>query len=163
MIIVDDEYMRRVVAAMKKEENGKELKRDLTRRLREIAKPAHMEAKRTITAFPSKGGPRDGQPLRQAISQRTKIEVRMAKRGTGVKIRIKGNGMPRQFKYAARRLNRDKGWRHPVFGDREVWVAQSSPNPNWFDDIMKRRKREVKPQIEEALRDMARRIRRQAR
>jgi hypothetical protein len=35
-----------------------------------------------------------------------------------------------------RGLDRVSGWRHPVFGNRSVWVRQTASKPGWFTDTL---------------------------
>ena len=121
--------------AMRAEADGKELRKDLVKRLKLIIAPIVSEARSAATGMPSAGLEHDGEPLRSAIARRIVGEVRFSGRATGIRIRAKRKGMPRGFEHAPKRTNAKGGWRRPVYGNREVWVTQVGV-PDWFDDVM---------------------------
>lgn len=154
---IDQRDMQIVAKALRAELDGKQLRKDLIREMKGAAEPARDEARAAVLAIPTSGGPRTGEPLRQAIAERTTTEVRLSGRSTGVRVRVKGRGMPRGFRFAGRMLNRPRGWRHRVFG-RDVWVSQTASSPRWFDGTMRRHRDEMKTAVREPLEAMARRI-----
>lgn len=143
--------------AMRAEEDGKQLRRDLVRELKEIISPIVSDARAAATGMPSAGLEHDGEPLRSAIARRIVGEVRFAGKATGIRIRSKRKGMPRGFEHAPKRMNARGGWRHPVFGNKEVWVTQVGA-PNWFDDVMRDQRPEAREKCLAAMEAMARRI-----
>lgn len=78
---------------------------------------------------------REVQSLQHAPSEWRKFSARSAKirvstgaRSAGVRLSVNGKGQdPRR----ARILNKGR-WRHPLFGDRELWFTQTV-KPGWFD------------------------------
>jgi len=143
--------------AMRAEADGKEMRRDLTRALKEVLAPIVSEAKGAITGMPSAGLSHDGEPLRQAIARRIVGEVRMSGRSTGVRVKARRKGMPRGFEHAPKRTNASGGWRRPAWGNKSVWVQQIG-SPNWFDDVMKDQRPDAQAQCIAAMEETARRI-----
>src|SRR5262245_42743252 len=86
--------------AMRAEEDGKALRRDLAKELKEVISPIVSEARGAATGMPSAGLEHDGEPLRSAIARRIVGEVRFSGRATGVRIKAKRKGMPRGFEHA---------------------------------------------------------------
>lgn len=138
------------------EADGKALRKELAKKLKEIIAPAVAEARAAATNMPSAGLAHDGEPLRSAIARRIVGEVRLSGRATGIRIKAKRKGMPRGFEHAPKRTNARGGWRHKVFG-HDVWVTQIGV-PNWFDDAMRDTRPEARAKCLAALEDMARRI-----
>lgn len=143
--------------AMRAEEDGKQLRRDLLRELKKIMAPIVSEAKNAATGMQSAGLEHDGEPLRQAIARRIVGETRFSGKATGIRIRAKRKGMPRGFEHAPKRTNASGGWRRPVWGNREAWVTQIG-TPNWFDDVMRDKRPEAREQCLAAMEETARRI-----
>lgn len=159
---VDTADLKRLSAALRAEENGAQLRRDLTTAIRRSLRPAVAEAKSSIRSMPSTGGlgKAAGGGLRQAIARRVRAEARLGGRTVGARVKVVKVGMPRGFINAAKRTNRAAGWRHPVFG-RDRWVHQTGL-PNWFDGPMQRNKAVYREAVKHAMADTARRITRRA-
>lgn len=58
--------------------------------------------------------------LRATVASATKLQVT----AKGVRIVIQSSKLPPDQRTLPRHLDSEKGWRHPVFGDRDVWVHQ---------------------------------------
>jgi hypothetical protein len=155
---VSADDLRDIGLALKLEEDGVRLRRQLSKELRDAVAPAVADAKGRLMSMGSAGLARDGEPLRKAVASRMQVQARLTGKSAGVKVRARKSGLPRDFANAPKRLNRDGGWRHPVFGNREAWVSQRGA-PGWFDDPMQQRKAEFRAAVERAVRDMATRIR----
>lgn len=149
--------LQALAKAMRAEEDGKALRKDLSRELKEILAPAVADAKSAANAMPSAGLAHDGEPLRAAIAKRISGEVRMTGRATGVRVKARRKGMPRGFEHAPKRTNAAGGWRHPVFGNKDVWVQQAG-DPHWFDDALRDHKAPAQRAVVDALDRMRRRI-----
>jgi hypothetical protein len=155
-VLVDSYDLKKLVAVLRTEENGKLLRRDLAKNIRRALAPAVREAKAGIMAMASAGIPAEGEPLRAAIARQVKAEARLSGRSAGARVKAKKRGMPRGFVNAPKRTNRAKGWRHPVHG-RDVWVHQIG-RPDWFDGPMQRNKGEYRRAVIHAMGETARRI-----
>ena len=160
---VEQKALREVAKALRQESDGKQLRKDLIAAITAVLTPLREEVRGSILSMESGGLPHEGQGLRQAIAEKTVVQVRTGGRATGAAIRTKNTGMPRGFKHAARRLNARKGWRHPVFarvtrnGEVDVWVRQVG-KPEWFDDTIRKHRRQYTRNVTAVLAVMARRI-----
>ncbi len=155
---VDAQSLKRVVSALKKEADGKELARDFVRELRAVAEPALLAVRASILSMPAYGATshsEDERNLRAAVAARTKVSVRTTGRRPGVSIKASKTGMPRGFRNAPKRLSA-ANWRHPVFG-MDRWVAQVG-KPGWFDDTLRPFREPAKEAASAALHQAARRI-----
>src|SRR5262245_61826036 len=153
---IDQKALHKVNAALASEADGKKLKRQLSKELKAVLEPAKSEV---ISGLMSVGGaePAEGEPLRAAVAAGIKIDVRYSGRQTGVRLRARKTPATRGFANAARRLNAKKGWRHPVYGNTEVWVQQTG-NPGYWDDPLDRRQDDMRKAALKAGQDMLRRI-----
>lgn len=127
-----------------KEAGAGGLRRELLATIRRSAKSAipdvRASAERTL---PSGGG-------LAALIAGSKIGVRTRLTGR-VGVQIRGDS-PRSI----RAMNRGR-LRHPVFGNREVWVTQQV-KPGWFTDPLQKRAPAIQRDIRQAMSDIARRI-----
>ena len=85
--------------------------------------------------------------LRAAVAKGIQIDQRTSGRRAGVTVRTRTSLLPADQKALPRLLNRGS-WRHPVFGNREVWVEQQSPVKGWWNDTMATHR----PKVEAAVR-----------
>ncbi|GAA2681704.1 hypothetical protein [Actinoplanes palleronii] len=154
---VDGQSLKTVAAHLAAQENGKLLKRELGAKIRKALQPAVAEARAGILAMDSGGLPLDGGGLRAAIARRVRAQAKLSGRFPGAKVHVSKRGMPRGFELAARRTNRRKGWRHPVFGNTDVWARQLG-RPGWFDDPMRRGRPRYRRAVLEAMETVARQI-----
>ncbi|MEU6267695.1 hypothetical protein [Saccharopolyspora shandongensis] len=148
--------MKRLGQVLKNFEDGKDLRKQMTREIRQTANPVRQEARAAIRSMPSKGGYRKGRPLRAAIAQKIQIASRPTGRFVGVKITAGQTGSVRGFTHAARKTNFGR-WRHPVFGDSANWVSQNG-EPGWFDNTMLRNRPTFRRAVRAVLEDYANRI-----
>lgn len=155
-LTTDTDDLRDLARALGAEADGKKLRRELTTNIRKALAPAVAEAKSSILSMTSGGLAHDGPPLRAAIARQVKAQARVTGRSAGAKVRVTKKGMPREFAWAARRTNRSKGWRHPVYGT-DTWVSQTG-KPGWFDDPMQRNRAMYRKAVREAMAQSARRI-----
>src|SRR5215469_5485060 len=59
--------------------------------------------------------------LRQTLARATGSTSSASSRGVNLTFRVKSSQLPPSQRKLARAWNRPKGWRHPVFGNRETW------------------------------------------
>lgn len=152
---IDPVSYRLLVSALRKEADGKELRRDLIRGLRVAAQPALTAVRAAVMSMPSSSSQTPG--LRASVASHTRITVRLSRKRPGVSIKASKRGLPRGFRNAPKNLNRGEGWRHPVFGDRENWVPQVG-RPGWFDDTLRTFKPSTVEAAKHAMDAVARRI-----
>ena len=155
---VDQRDLRRLVIALRKAGDGKELRKDLVKGLRSAVVPVAQAAKASILSMPSSGG-HSGASLRGAVAGGVKVQIRTTG-AAGVFVVAKSTGMPRNFRNAPKRLDA-KSWRHPVPGVKK-WVTQVG-KPGWFDDTMQRARPGANRAAADALDSVAQRIDQQTR
>src|SRR6266498_3660461 len=123
--VIDTGDLRRLTRALKQQQDGRELRLVLTRGLREILAPILAEVKASYGS---------GKHLRPLLKRAARIEVKTAGRDIGARLRVDGREMPDHTKSIAAYVEGDKArWRHPVFGDTEVWVAQTTPRGRFYE------------------------------
>jgi hypothetical protein len=132
----DQKALQELARAMRQESDGKELRKDLIKELRGVLEPAKTEAKSSIMGM-STAGMSSSPNLRKAVAQKVTVQARLSGKSTGVRLRARKTPNVRGFVNAPKRLNRRTGWRHPVRGNRDIWVAQMG-KPEWFDDPVRR-------------------------
>jgi hypothetical protein len=79
---------------------------------------------------------RAGAGLRATIARAIRAEVKTGGSSASVRIRVQRRHLPPDQRKLPVYLNTGR-WRHPVFGNRRAWVAQTAP-PAWWDDTMRR-------------------------
>lgn len=152
---VDQKAFVRVAGQMRREADGKELRKQLMKETKAALEPAASEVRGAILAMPTGGDPRKGPPLRQAIAAKVKVEVRLSGRSPGARIKVRKVKLARGFANAPMRTNRRAGWRHPVFGGG--WAHQTG-KPGWFDDTLKQDREKYRRAVLDAVEEMARRV-----
>ncbi|HEV2778544.1 MAG TPA: hypothetical protein VGX25_04015 [Actinophytocola sp.] len=70
--------------------------------------------------------------LRAAVARTVQTQVRTAGSTASVRIRSNSALMPADQRKLPRHMNKGR-WRHPVFGNVEVWVTQTVSPDEWFD------------------------------
>ncbi len=174
-LTVEQQALQALARALDSEADGKKLRRDLSKTLREAMEPLKKEAqgnvrslRATVVMRSNKTRDKSGRfvtlggreaSLRDAVASAVKAEGRLSGKATGARLRVPRKGMPRGFNNAARRLNRKSGWRHPVFGG-SGWVQQTASPPGWFDRATNNPKvvQESKLRVLDAMEQMAHRI-----
>lgn len=148
--------LRNISRALRAEEDGKQLRKELTRNMREALKPGAAEAKSGIMSMAS-ATPHGGPALKSSIARKIRPEARISGKFPGAKIKAFKTPAIRGFANAAKRTNRASGWRHPLFGNREVWVQQTG-KVKWFDHAFEGRRGQYEHAVKSALADMVNRI-----
>lgn len=138
----DDFY--RLSKALKAAGRG-DLRKELNKALRNATKPLIRKTRQAaLDKLPQRGG------LARSIAKAPqRVQVRTGQQTAGVRIVGKGASL-------------DRGrFRHPVFGNREVFVEQTV-EPGWFSETLAAGAPEVRPEIEQALESIAQQIVREA-
>jgi hypothetical protein len=158
--IRDSGDLKRVTRQLREQANGKELVRDLRTGLRDVLRPVASEAKAAYRSAPSRrgGARRRGGSLRAALARATRVEVRTTGRMAGARIRVDGRKMPAGQRSLPQMWEGTKRWRHPVYGNREVWVNQRA-RPT-FDRTVQRHEDEATRKVEEVLEGIRRKLER---
>lgn len=153
---MDQQALRLLARAMREESDGKQLRKDLTKELREALVPARSAVRSSIMSM-SSAGMSVGPSLRKSVAQKVTIQVRMSGKASGASLRTRTTPNIRGFDNAPKRLNRKRGWRHPVRGNTEVWVTQLG-KPDWFDDPIRRGRATYRGAVLAAMENAAKRI-----
>ena len=150
--------LRLLAKTLKQHSDGKRLRRELNRNLKAAIEPMRERAKSNLLSIASSGRPH-GTVLREAVAKELKVQVATGRRA-GVKLWMRKRNMPREFTNAPKALNNPKGWRHPVFGNTEVWVAQSAEPVEWFDAATRDEglRRQVRDAVQQAMETVAQQI-----
>lgn len=150
-----------LVRAIRAEEDGKALRKDLAKNMREALKPAAAEAKSGILSMAT-AGHSTAPALRPAIAKKIRPEVKLGGNWSGARVKAFKTKNIRNFPNAPKRTNRARGWRHPAWGNRENWVTQRG-KALWFDDAFEGRANQYTQAVQDAMEEMARRIASRAR
>lgn len=150
-----------LASAIRFEDDGKVLRRELLQGLRAAVKPAVAGAKASIMSMPSTGLRQPGGGLRAAIAKQVKTETKLSAKSARVKVKVLRRNMPRGFKNAPKAVSLPGGWRHPTLsrhrdGSRR-WVEQVG-KPGWFDNPMQQHRAEYRAAIKAAMDRTAARI-----
>jgi len=147
--------LRVLAKTLKQHSDGKRLRRELNRNLKSAIEPIKDKAKSNLLSIASSGRPH-GTVLREAVAKELKVQVATGRRA-GVKLRVRKRNMPRAFTNAPKALNNPKGWRHPVLGDTDVWVAQTAQPTEWFDSAHRDdgMRRQVRDAVQQAMETVA--------
>ncbi|MBZ3918202.1 hypothetical protein [Streptomyces acidiscabies] len=150
------EGLAALTRAIRAEEDGKQLRKELARDMRDALKPGAAEAKSSVMSIASAGLP-TSPALRSSVAKKIRPEVKLGGRWSGARVKAFKTRNVRNFPNAPKRLNRAGGWRHPVYGNREVWVQQHG-KVDWFDRAFEGREGQYRAAVEAAMENMARRI-----
>lgn len=144
---IDQESLARLTAASQRSTNGAALRRAYAQRMRDATRPAVQRAKASIRSANLEGTyARSLAGQERQARRRTRVQVprlrneiakavRSVVRTSVPMVRVEvGEVSVRGFASAARNTQEPK-WRHPVFGDREVWVGQRGKK-DWFRDAV---------------------------
>lgn len=148
--------LRAISNALKAEEDGKQLRKELTRGMRDALKPGAADAKSGILSMAS-ARPHGGPALKSAIARKIRPEVRITGKFAGAKVKAFKTPNIRGFANAAKRTNRASGWRHPVYGNTAVWVQQHG-KLKWFDHAFEGQEDHYRRAVQFALAEMVNRI-----
>lgn len=128
------------------------LRAALRKRLRQAAQAAAADARmaalqpgRTVGKHPTSAG------LRRGIAAGIKVSILTGNTRAGVVIRQDASGLTGSRRSLVRGWEAQRGWRHPVFGNRGAW-AQQQGRP-YFYEVIKRHQPQVTQAVEDAMRD----------
>jgi hypothetical protein len=142
-LTVDQQVMVDVARVLKAQPGSKALLKDFRRELKATGDRLVPEFRSAVMAIPSQGLTQ-GQSLRAGIAKKITTNVRLSGQLAGVSITAKRTKNVRNFTMAARRLNREVGFNHPVYGRGAV---KQVGDPGWFDRVPDRHKAEFKRDV----------------
>ncbi len=143
--------MRSINRSLKQADGGKLMKREVSKALRNIAKPLAAEQKARVLRLPSKG--HSGPSMRQAVARQTRVNTRWGGKNAGIAVVQRARGMPRDFQMAGRMFNREEGW-NPQNLTGETFHQQMTP-AKWFDEPTKGMRPEMRHEVAAALEEVA--------
>ena len=149
-----------LVRAIRAEEDGKALRKELAKNMRDALRPGAVEAKSSIMAMVSLHGATPA--LRTSIARKIRPEVKLGGHWSGARVKAFKTKNIRGFPNAPKRTNRASGWRHPVYGNRDNWVVQRG-KIEWFDRSFAGREALYNQAVNQAMEEMAQRIAARAR
>lgn len=115
--------------------DDKELLKRFRKELRSAARPLVPAVRASIRAIPSSRR-YTAAGLRGQLSKATTLEVKTGGKQAAVILRVDGRKMRSHSKAVQAYMEGTKPrWRHPVFGNREVWVQQ--PASPYFYKVMR--------------------------
>lgn len=139
---------------IRKSADPKQIRRDLTKGLKDGTKPAVALVKAAALALPDKPGNKS-TGLRRKMARVTNAQVRTTGSTAGVRVRISRARMGDQASLA--RVTNKGLWRHPVYGNRGVWVPQMSRRA-WFDEANRQAAPGVRRAVKKVLDDIEKRL-----
>ncbi|MFJ9848572.1 hypothetical protein [Streptomyces sp. NPDC101150] len=148
-LVVGEEF-RRVVMALR--EMDASLPKELRKELRQAARPLAQRAKDRVRSIPTRGRGHTG--LRARVARGVGIRAAVG-RNPAVKITT---SMTNPDEAAIPRgLDSPRGWRHPVFGNRNKWVSQHTYGP-WFMETMREGGDDIKRDVKQVMDEAANRV-----
>ncbi|WP_381797299.1 hypothetical protein [Streptomyces niveus] len=145
-----------LVRAIRREADGKALRKELAKNMRDALKPGAVMAKSGIMAMPS-AGTGVGPGLRSSIAKKIRPEVKLGGRWSGARVKAFKTPALRRFPNAAKRTNRRSGgWRTLTYG-REPWRTQEGKR-QWFDRAFENDADLYRQAVHEAMEAMAARL-----
>ncbi len=97
-----------------------------------------------------------GYGLRAAVAQGIKGKVSYTGRKLGARITVDTSHLPPSQRTLPKHLDNPRGWRHPVWGNRSVWVRQVGEP--YFSEPIERHIAKVRRDIRADVDDMLRRL-----
>jgi hypothetical protein len=124
--------LRRLASDLRAAGNQQSINADLRRELMALGRKGAAAVRTSVRSTPSKGqsGRAGRRSLRSAIARATEAKVRTSVR-PGVVIWVNPAQMPTGERALPGYLDGQGRWRHPVFGNTDVWRGQR-PHP-YFD------------------------------
>lgn len=141
-------------------EFDKEIVKRIRRNIRDAAAPAVADVKREVQKPPPGGGKRSAKVrvvkrgkessvnLRAALAAGTSLRITARARGGTVTIATDARSLPAAKAPMVRAYNK-RSFRHPLFGDKEHWYAQSG-RP-YFGPVILRHEETLRAAVEAAL------------
>jgi hypothetical protein len=94
--------------------------------------------------------------LRENIAAAAGSTVSTKQSGVNLTFRVRSSGLPPSQRKLVRRWNKASGWRHPVFGNRNIWVKQTG-RP-YFDTVITARADDLRAGVTAAMVATAERV-----
>lgn len=148
------------------------LRRELTEALRAAARPAVLDLKREIetadVGVVRVSAKRRGTftktipavaPLRRSIARAVESDISTSGGDPRVRIWVREASIPIRIRRTVKFIvGNEKRWRHPVMGNRRVWVERRTPNV--WQRVIPQHLRRFRREVDDAVAETARRIER---
>lgn len=95
----------------------------------------HLLSKRKKASARVKAKVHAGSGLRSLTARATQVQVSMGASSARARIRVNTSLLPPDQRKLPAYMNKGS-WRHPVMGNRRIWVTQTVSQPGWFDRAM---------------------------
>ena len=95
--------------------------------------------------------------LRAAIAQATRAVQQDRGNSVGVRVYVNSTYLPPDQRKLPRHMNRGQ-WRHPVFGNKNVWVTQTVSPEGWFSNVAHRHRADAYARFNATVEHHARRL-----
>ncbi|WP_199444456.1 hypothetical protein [Umezawaea beigongshangensis] len=154
-ISAEERKLRDLARALRSEEDGKAMRRDMVREMRAVLNPTRNAARAAIRAMPSNG--HAGLKLRSVVASKVMVQIKPSGRFAGAALRAKKTPSVRKFRNAPKRLNARKGFTHPAINNPSARIHQMG-RPGWFDDTTRRDRAKHKRAMAGVLRAAEQRI-----
>lgn len=142
-----------------------ELAKELKSRIRLAAKPLVPAVRAAIKEIPSdpetvRTKDRPIGSLRKELSAATKLQMRTTRSSAGINIRVDGRKMPaRAGSLPAYMEGKKSNWRHPVFGNPNVWTKQAEASHEYFYKTVEPIGEDIKKEIDVVVTSIANKLR----
>lgn len=151
-IVVNADDIEALMRRLRKHASAKELRKELYSGLNRVSKPVREEMKQATgepPVLPTEHGLQSLAEKKQSVTASV-----TGGRNAGLRIRAKGRkGFDLGSVYRTGRL------RHPVFGNRNVWVTQSQGvQPKWMDPTFEEQRGPVSKEMIDVLEGVARKV-----
>lgn len=155
---------------------AKDLRAELRKQVNQAAKPVLDEVKQTVRTLPVKTSSATNIGVNSAAGRRrawnasrarsdasraraergggglretTANATRLQQTTNGVRFTVNSSKLPEDQRNLPRHLDAEDGWRHPVFGNRHLWVAQKGKP--WFATTIQKRAPKFRQAVLEAV------------
>lgn len=128
-VVYSGKTLRQISAELRKMDD-KEIAKRFRKELRAAAAPMVPAVRTAISTLPSN---HDGT-LRGLLKKAVTLQVVTVGKQAQVTIRVDGRKMPGHMKSLPAMVEGKKKWRHPVYGNRNVWVNQQ-PMPYFYRTV----------------------------
>jgi BMFP domain-containing protein YqiC len=146
--------LKTLAKKIRKSADAKQVRKDLTKGLKDGTKPALVLVKAAALALPDKPGNKS-TGVRRKMARVANVQVRASGNSAGVRVRLSRSRMGDHAAMA--RVTNDGKWRHPVYGNANVWVRQYSRR-GWFDDANRRAASQVRKAVKQVIDDIEKRL-----
>lgn len=127
----------------------------LRREIRDTATPFVQRAKSRVRSVEVSGGPSHPTGLRRKVAAGVRVRAGV---GRDPYFRVETTVPQPSLSAIPRGLDNPAGWRHPVFGNKDVWVNQLPLQPGWFTDTFNNSRDEFQDALTDVLEEARDRI-----